>query len=281
MTPVQLDLVRPLLEASLREDIGPGDITSEAVVDTAARARGEFLTRDDVVVCGLPIIEEVVRLSDPALRIERLSEDGAGLSAGGTIAALEGNARSILAVERVALNFLQRLTGIATATRAYVSEVEGTRARILDTRKTVPGYRFLDKYAVRCGGGTNHRSGLFDSILIKNNHLVFHSGPAVAVRCAREHAGADVEIEVEVRSLDELRGVLDSGATRILIDNFDVRAAGEAVSIADGRVPLEASGGITLESVRSYAETGVDYISVGALTHSVRAADIHLALIPC
>jgi nicotinate-nucleotide pyrophosphorylase (carboxylating) len=281
MTRAELDLARSLVEAALREDIGPGDITSEAVIDADACARAAYLTREDIVVCGLPVAREVARMTDPDLRFEALSEDGGALCAGEVMARIEGRARSILAAERVSLNFLQRLTGIATATRAYVQKVGGTGARILDTRKTVPGYRRLDKYAVRCGGGTNHRNGLFDAILIKDNHLVFHAGPGQAVRRAREHAGPDMQIEVEVQSMDQLLEALDSGADRILIDNFDPDEASRAVRIAAGRVPLEASGGITLDSVRAFAEAGVDYVSIGALTHSVRAADIHLALTGC
>ena len=280
MTPLELDSIRPLLVAALEEDIGPGDLTSRVVIESDVRARAEYATREDVVVCGLPVAEAVAHLVDRSLLFVALSKDGDALEAGSVLARIEGRARSILAAERTSLNFLQRLTGIATRTRSYVCRVEGTGARILDTRKTVPGHRLLDKYAVRCGGGTNHRAGLFDGILIKDNHLAFHRGPGEAVRRARDHAAAAAEIEVEVASLAELREAIGSGADVILIDNFSPDDARKAVEAANGRVPLEASGGITLDTVRAFAEAGVDYISVGALTHSVRAADIHLTLTP-
>jgi nicotinate-nucleotide pyrophosphorylase (carboxylating) len=278
MTPAELALVRPLIERALEEDIGSGDLTSMALVDPLARASGEYVTREEIVVCGLPLVHEVARILDPELRCRSLVSDGTLVPAGAVLAQVEGGARSILAAERTSLNFLQRLTGIATATRSYVRRLPDASTRILDTRKTVPGYRPLDRYAVRSGGGSNHRNGLFDAILIKDNHLIFCGGPGDAVRRARLHAGESVFIEVEVQSMEELREAIDSGADRILIDNFDPSEAREAVRIAGGRVPLEASGGITLETVGAYAGAGVDYISIGALTHSVRAADIHLAL---
>lgn len=271
---------RPLIERALREDLGSGDITSRALVPPEARGCACWITREDVVVCGLGVVSEVVRLVDPGLRFEALLSDGDPAEPGAVLARVEGSARSILAAERTSLNFLQRMTGIATATRDYVARVEGHRARILDTRKTVPGFRLLDKYAVRTGGGTNHREGLFDAVLIKDNHLAFSAGPAEAVGRARREARSGVSIEVEVESLDALEAVLGSGPDRILIDNFDPLEAREAVRIVAGRVPIEASGGITIETAAAYALAGVDYISVGALTHSVRAADIHLSLEP-
>jgi nicotinate-nucleotide pyrophosphorylase (carboxylating) len=271
---------RLLIERALREDVGTGDITSGALVPEDARARGSWVTREAVVVCGLEIVREVVGLVDPELGFEPLLSDGDPAPAGAALARVEGSARSILAAERTSLNFLPRLTGIATSTRAYVARVEGHRARILDTRKTVPGFRLLDKYAVRTGGGVNHRQGLFDAVLIKDNHLAFCPDPADAVRRARARVGPGVLIEVEVESLEALAIALRAGPDRILIDNFDPARVREAVGIVGGRVSVEASGGITLENVGAYAEAGVDYISVGALTHSVRAADIHMSLEP-
>jgi len=209
-----------------------------------------------------------------------VSADGASVAAGTVLAEIRGLARPILTAERTSLNLLQRMCGIATLTRQYVVRIQGTRARIVDTRKTAPGLRVLDKYAVACGGGMNHRMGLFDGVLIKNNHLVFHASPAEAIKEARSHLGHLVKIEVEVRNLDELRVGIDSGADVILLDNFDPQQTRRAVEIAAGRVPLESSGGITLDTVRSFAEAGVDYISVGALTHSVSAVDIHLRVTP-
>jgi nicotinate-nucleotide pyrophosphorylase (carboxylating) len=280
MTPTDIDRVRPLLESALREDIGGGDLTSDAVIPALARARGDYVTREDIVVCGLPLGHEIARLIDPDLSFRMIVADRDRVSAGGVLARVEGNARSILASERTTLNFLQRLCGIATAAGAYVGCLEGSPTQLLDTRKTVPGHRWLDKYAVRCGGGVNHRAGLYDAVLIKNNHIAFCRGPGEAVRRARERLGREIMIEVEVRSLPELEEALASGAGRILIDNFDARDAAEAVRLAGGRVPLEASGGITLKTVRAFADAGVDYVSVGALTHSVRAADIHLTVNP-
>lgn len=280
MIPSDIDRVRPLLETALREDIGSGDLTSQAVIPPLARARGDYVAREDIIVCGLPLGNEIARLIDPDLCVRLVAADGDRVVAGSVLAHVEGNARSILASERTTLNFLQRLSGIATAAGAYVACLEGTATRLLDTRKTVPGHRWLDKYAVRCGGGVNHRAGLFDAVLIKNNHIAFCSGPADAVTRARERLGREIMIEVEVRSPAELEEALASGAGRILIDNFDPKEAAEAVRAAAGRVPLEASGGITLQTVRSFADAGVDYVSVGALTHSVRAVDIHLALSP-
>lgn len=280
MIPPDIDRIRPLLEAALSEDIGGGDLTSEAVIPTLARARGDYVTREDIIMCGLPLGNEIARLIDPDLCFRVVAAEGDRVDAGSVLARVEGNARSILASERTTLNFLQRLSGIATAADAYVACLKGTATRLLDTRKTVPGHRWLDKYAVRCGGGVNHRAGLFDAVLIKNNHIVFCSGPAEAVRRARERLGREIMIEVEVRSLAELQEALASGAGRILIDNFDPKEAAEAVRVAAGRVPLEASGGITLATARAFADAGVGYLSVGALTHSVRAADIHLALSP-
>jgi nicotinate-nucleotide pyrophosphorylase (carboxylating) len=206
--------------------------------------------------------------------------DGDSVSPGIAIAHLRGSARSILAVERAALNMLQRLCGIATLTRQYVDCIAGTRARIVDTRKTVPGLRVFDKHAVACGGGMNHRMGLFDGVLIKNNHLAFHSSIGEAILEARRHLGHLVKIEVEVHRLEELSQAIEAGADVILLDNFTPEQTQKAVAACGGRVPLESSGGITLETVREFAETGVDFISVGALTHSASAADIHLRVTP-
>jgi nicotinate-nucleotide pyrophosphorylase (carboxylating) len=186
----------------------------------------------------------------------------------------------LLTAERTTLNFLQRMSGIATLTRQFVERVHGTRARIVDTRKTAPGLRVLDKYAVACGGAMNHRVGLFDGVLIKNNHKAFNASPAHAIRAARRHLGHLVKIEIEVHYLDELLDVLEAGADVVLLDNFSPELTRRAVEIVGGRVPVESSGGVTLENVRAYAETGVDYISIGALTHSAPAADIHMRITP-
>jgi nicotinate-nucleotide pyrophosphorylase (carboxylating) len=280
MENVDLQLLRPLLLAALREDIGSGDITSRAVIPAGAKARARFTTKQALVVAGIPVAREIVHLVDPALEFEPLESEGASVAAGTPIAEIRGSARSILTVERTSLNLLQRMCGIATLTRRYVDRVQGTRARIVDTRKTAPGLRMLDKYAVTCGSGMNHRMGLFDGVLIKNNHLGFHASVNAAIRSARAHLGHLVKIEVEVRSLEELRIALEAGADVILLDNFDPQQTRDAVKFVAGRVPIESSGGITFDTVRDFAEAGVDYISIGALTHSVPAVDIHLRVTP-
>jgi nicotinate-nucleotide pyrophosphorylase (carboxylating) len=280
MENVDLQLIRDLLLAALREDVGSGDITSRAAVPETARAVGQFRTKQELVVAGLDVAREICQLVDPRLDFTTTAADATLVPAGSILAEIRGSARSILTAERTALNLLQRMCGIATLTRRYVDRIQGTRAQIIDTRKTAPGLRVLDKYAVRCGGGMNHRTGLFDGVLIKNNHLAFHPTVKDAVSEARRHVGHLVKIEVEVRTLDQLQVAIDAGADVILLDNFDPAETHKAVELAAGRVPLESSGGITLDTVRNFAETGVDYISVGALTHSVPAVDIHLRVNP-
>jgi nicotinate-nucleotide pyrophosphorylase (carboxylating) len=276
MNSIDLTLLRDTLLAALREDVGAGDLTSRATIPSDARASAAYRAKQGLVVAGVRVIEEIVRLVDPQIEFKATSSDGASLQTGGILAEVKGPARAILTAERTSLNLLQRMCGIATLTRQYVDKIQGTRARIVDTRKTVPGLRVLDKYSVACGGGMNHRMGLFDGVLIKNNHIAFHSSAAQAVKEARRHLGHLVKIEVEVRSLEELESALSAGADVVLLDNFDPAETRKAVALVAGRVPLESSGGITLETVRSFAEAGVDYISVGALTHSVPAVDIHL-----
>ena len=276
MDNLDLQLLRDSLLAAVREDVGAGDITSHATIPANARATGRYTTKQTVVVAGVPVIREIMRLVDSDLQFDAIASDGASVPAGAILAEVHGSARSILAVERTSLNLLQRMCGIATLTHQYVDRIAGTRTRIVDTRKTAPGLRVLDKYAVSCGGGMNHRMGLFDGVLIKNNHLIFHPSVAHAIQEARRNLGHLVKIEVEVRTLDELRTAVDGDADVILLDNFDAEQTRRAVGIVNGRIPLESSGGVTLETVRSFAEAGVDYISVGALTHSAPAADIHL-----
>jgi nicotinate-nucleotide pyrophosphorylase (carboxylating) len=280
MTSIDLELIHDTLLAALREDIGSGDITSRAVIPADARARACYTSKQSLVVAGVLVAEQIVRLVDPALEFKVIEPEGASVTKGTPVAEIRGSARSILTAERTSLNLLQRMCGIATLTRQFVERIQGTRARIVDTRKTVPGLRVLDKYAVTCGGGMNHRMGLFDGVLIKNNHVAFHESVEKAVQAARAHLGHLVKIEVEVRDLDELKTALSSGADVILLDNFNPGTTRQAVKLVDGRVPLESSGGITLETVRDFAEAGVDYISVGALTHSVPAVDIHLRITP-
>jgi len=280
MNPIELTLLHDVLLAAIREDVGSGDITSRATIPSVARASARFTTKQPLVTAGTPIAGEMVRLVDQELEFEQVTADGTAAPVGTVLGEIRGSAQSILTVERTSLNLLQRMCGIATLTRQYVDRVNGTRARIVDTRKTAPGLRILDKYAVACGGGMNHRMGLFDGVLIKNNHLAFHRSVADAVNEARRRLGHLVKIEVEVRSFDELRNALGTGADVVLLDNFTPEQTRKAVEIVGGHIPIESSGGITLETVREFAEAGVDYISIGALTHSVPAADIHLRVTP-
>jgi len=266
-----------LLERALAEDIGPGDLTTAAVLPEAVEATGTFLAKSSLVVAGLPLVARLYALLDPAIRFQAIAEEGA-LVARGPLAVARGDARALLRGERTALNFLQRLSGIATLTRRYALRLEGTRAKLLDTRKTTPGLRVLERYAVRAGGGSNHRFGLFDAVLIKENHAELAGGVGAAVRRARRQA-AGQKIEIETRDLAEVRDALEARADAVLLDNMSVHDVRQAVGLVAGRVPLEVSGGITLENIRDYAEAGVDFISVGALTHSAPATDISFEVI--
>ena len=263
------------IRAWLAEDLGDGDVTTEAVVQADARCAARVLLKEPGVVCGLAAVDAVFRVVDPELEWEALHEDGERLDPC-ELAQLSGRARAILSGERLALNLLARLSGIATLTRRFVDAVEGTGATILDTRKTTPGLRALEKEAVRCGGGENHRLGLFDAILIKDNHLLFASGLGDAVERAR---ATGLPVEVECDTLDQVREALAVGADRILLDNMSPAELGEAVALTGGRAELEASGGVTLTTVRGIAETGVDFVSIGALTHSARSLDVSLEVL--
>jgi len=270
------ETVDRVLAAALAEDVGTGDVTTDGVVPADARCRAELLVEEPGVVCGIPLALEVFVKLDPAVTGAALVQEGALLEAPGAVARLEGLARAVLTGERTALNLLGRLSGIATLTRRYVDAVEGTGATILDTRKTTPGLRELEKYAVRCGGGRNHRVGLYDMILLKENHLRVAGGIRKAVAALGPRNGTPLEVEAE--TLDEVRDALDAGVDRILLDNMRLDDLRRAVDVAGGRVPLEASGGISLDTVRAVAETGVDFISVGALTHGARSLAVSLDL---
>lgn len=263
-----------LVEAALAEDLGPGDATSLAVLPDGLRGSARIEARAPLVVAGLEVAREV--FEQTGARLEPLAADGEAVEPCSALASVEGEALAILSAERTALNFLQRLSGIATLTHAYCLAVLGTRAQIIDTRKTTPGWRVLEKYAVRCGGGGNHRMGLFDGILIKDNHIAAVGGVANAVKLARSRGGRDLAIRVEVESIDQARQAIDAGAAALLVDNQPPAALAQVVELAAGCVRVEASGGVTLESVAEIARTGVDEISVGALTHSAPAADIAL-----
>jgi len=271
--------VGALIDLALAEDLGAGDRTSEALVPAAARARGRVRAKQALVVCGLPLLERVFRrLGD--VRGSAEADEGALAAPLQVLATLEGPARALLAGERVALNLLQHLCGIATLTRAYVERVRGTPLVVRDTRKTLPGMRALAKYAVRTGGGTNHRLGLDDAILIKDNHLALGGGEvAAAVRRARA-ALPGLPLEVECRTVAEVAAAVAAGPDLILLDNMPLADVAEAVRIARGRVPLEASGGVTLEQLEALARAGVAFVAVGALTHSAPAADLNLKIEP-
>jgi nicotinate-nucleotide pyrophosphorylase (carboxylating) len=264
------------IEEWLAEDIGEGDVTTRQVVPADATCEAVILVKEPGVVCGLDVAEELFAALDERIRFEQLAVDGDQVEEGARVAFLSGPARPILTGERTALNILGRLSGIATATRRFVDAIEGSGAEVLDTRKTTPGLRALEKYAVRCGGGRNHRFGLFDGILIKDNHLAVAGSIGAAVRRA---ASAGVPVQVEVESLEELREALDGGADSVLLDNMSPDTMQEAVALTAGRATLEASGGVTLDTIRTIADTGVDFVSVGALTHSARSLDVSLEVL--
>jgi len=285
VAPADLALPRELVEAAvaaaLAEDLGlAGDITSEATVPTGKRASGVIATRKAGVVAGVQVVEAAFKALDADTRVEVLIADGGKLKPGDIIARVSGNARALLGAERVALNFLGHLSGIATLTRAYVDKVKGTRARIIDTRKTTPGLRAFEKHAVRAGGGLNHRFGLYDAILIKDNHIAAAGGIAKAMTGIRNRAGHMVKIEVEVTTLAELDEALAQGPDAVLLDNMPIPMLKAAVDRVAGRIVTEASGGVTLDTVRQIAETGVDLISVGALTPSAPTLDVGLDFDP-
>ncbi len=266
-----------LIRAALAEDIGPGDVTSRLTVPAGRFCRARLVARTDGVLAGVDVSRQVFLALDRSVRFTPKLQDGARYGKDQVLASVQGRARPILAAERTALNFIQRLSGVATTTRRFVDAVRGTRAVILDTRKTTPGWRNLEKHAVRCGGGTNHRSGLHDMVLIKDNHIAAAGSTTAAIeRCRR----SQLQVEVETRTLADVREALAAGAKRILLDNMTVARMKQAVTLARGRAKLEASGGVTLRNVRRIAETGVDYISVGAITHSAPAADIALDFLP-
>jgi nicotinate-nucleotide pyrophosphorylase (carboxylating) len=272
--------VRQAVQRALAEDIGAGDATTLATVPETATASAAIRAREPLVVSGLALAESAFQTISPDVRIVRIAGDGDHVLADKNLITLTGPARALLSAERVALNFLQRLSGIATLTAQFVQAIKGTHARILDTRKTTPGWRRLEKYAIACGGGTNHRMGLFDMVLIKDNHLAALKGEspnpiAAAVQRARNHY-PKLKVEVEADTLEQVEQALDAGADFVLLDNMNPSQMRQAVQRARGRAQTEASGGVNLASVRAIAETGVDLISVGALTHSARAVDIGL-----
>jgi len=272
--------IETFVRDTLAEDLGPTgrDVTSESVIPADARFSGTMDSRDAIVVAGLPIAEAFFRYLDPDIELELLVQDGDFVAPGTDLMRLKGKARALLTAERSALNTVQHLSGIATMTRAYVDAIKGTGCTLLDTRKTIPGLRVLEKYATRTGGGTNHRMGLWDAAMIKDNHVAVAGGVAEAVRRAKSAGIAEVILEVD--HLDQIEPGLAAGATHLLLDNMDPDMLRSAVALVAGRVPTEASGGVTLDTIRAKAETGVTYISVGRLTQSAPAADVGLDFAP-
>lgn len=275
---IHTHIIRKLIQAALEEDISTGDITTTAVLTGNETGKAKALAKAELVAAGMGVFKEAFFVLDSKLQFTGYYDDGQMVRKGGVLAEISGNLGSILTAERVALNFLQRMCGIATLTRKYVDTIKGTRAKILDTRKTAPGLRCLDKYAVKIGGGMNHRFGLYDGVLIKDNHIAAAGGISKAIARARGRYPHTLKVEVEVKNLLELEEAFTSGADVIMLDNMAVGDMKKAADIINGRVPLEASGNVSLANVRQIAETGVDFISVGALTHSVPAADISLKI---
>ena len=272
------ELVDKLIDLSFAEDIGDGDHTTLCCIPEEARGKSRMIIKEEGILAGVKIAEEVFNRFDSTLKVEILINDGTKVKPGDVAMVVEGSVRSLLQTERLMLNIVQRMSGIATITHKYMELLKGTKAKVLDTRKTTPGMRILEKMAVKIGGGENHRIGLFDMILLKDNHVDFAGGISNAIDCCHEYLEAknkDLKIEIEVRSIDELNQVLEhGGVNRIMLDNFSVEDTRMAVDLIGGKYEIESSGGITLDTIRSYAECGVDYISVGALTHSVKSLDI-------
>lgn len=275
-----IPFVEELIELAVREDIGDGDHSSLACIPHDERGRMKLLVKQDGILAGVEVAEMILRRLDGQVSLEKLIGDGAAISKGDVVFYVEGRLISLLQAERILLNVMQRMSGVATQTAVYVKRLEGLKTKVLDTRKTTPGMRVLDKMAVKLGGGENHRIGLFDMVILKDNHIDFAGGITAALTKTRQYLqekGKDIRIEVEVRSLDDIREVFAAGGCeRIMLDNFSPELTREAVALIDGRIETESSGGITLDNLREYAECGVDYISVGALTHQIKSLDLSL-----
>lgn len=275
-----IDNLEELIAMALHEDVGDGDHSTLACIPSTAIGKAKMVAKKPGILCGAEVGKKVFELVDPSLKVELLKNDGDALEAGDIVMRVSGPSGSILTAERTALNFMQRLSGIATQTNKMVRMLDGLHTRLLDTRKTTPNMRLLEKYAVKCGGGTNHRIGLYDMVMLKDNHVDFAGGIEQAIDRTHEYLkakGKDLRIEIEVRNLDELERVMQHGGVdRIMLDNFDVPTLKKAVARIGGRYETEASGGITEETLRSYAESNVDFISVGALTHHIKSLDLSL-----
>lgn len=269
-----LEAIAPIIDAGLNEDVNTGDLTTDLLIPADTQTTAIMIAKADGVIAGLPVAEAVFKKLDPNVHFICHITDGSKVKYGDLICTIEGTYRALLTGERLALNFLQRMSGIATETSKYVKAVKGTKTEILDTRKTVPGLRLLDKYAVKAGGGTNHRIGLYDMVMIKDNHISVAGGISNAVKAIKPNIGENIKIEVETTTIDEVQEALNAGADIIMLDNMNNETMKKAVGIIAGRAKVEASGNMTLERVKEVAATGVDYISIGALTHSVIALDI-------
>jgi nicotinate-nucleotide pyrophosphorylase (carboxylating) len=272
------DLARADAQRALQEDLGPGDLTA-ALIDPARRVRGRVIAREAAVICGAPWVSAALQQLAPDAQLRWHVAEGQRCEAGAVVFELEGPARAVLSAERTMLNFLQLLSAVATKTAAHVQAVQGTRAQIVDTRKTLPGLRLAQKYAVRTGGGANHRIGLYDAVLIKENHIAAAGGVSAVLRATKAQAAAARFVQIEVETLDQLDEALEAGATMVLLDNMDLPTLREAVRRNAGRAVLEISGGVTLDGLRALAETGVDRISIGGLTKDVRATDFSMRLL--
>ena len=272
------ELIDKLIDLAFAEDIGDGDHTTLSCIPDTAMGKSRLLIKESGILAGIEVAKEVFRRFDPTMKVEAFMPDGTAVKPGDVPMMVEGRVQSLLQTERLMLNILQRMSGIATVTHRYVERLEGTGTQVLDTRKTTPGMRILEKMAVKIGGGANHRIGLFDMILLKDNHVDFAGGIEKAITRAREYCkekGKDLKIEIEVRNLDELQQVLNvGGVDRVMFDNFSPELTRKAVAMVNGRYETESSGGITFDTIRDYAECGVDFISVGALTHSVKSLDM-------
>ena len=272
------ELIDKLIDLAFAEDIGDGDHTTLSCIPATAMGKSKLLIKEEGVLAGIEMAKEIFHRFDPELKVEVFINDGAEVKPGDVAMVVSGKVQSLLQTERLMLNVMQRMSGIATTTRKYVKLLEGTKTRVLDTRKTTPGLRMIEKEAVKIGGGVNHRIGLFDMILLKDNHVDFAGGIDKAINRAKEYCkakGKDLKIEIEVRNFDEIKQVLElGGVDRIMLDNFNIENTRKAVEMIAGRFEIESSGGITFKSLRDYAECGVDFISVGALTHSVKGLDM-------
>ena len=273
-----MDSIQQLIEIALKEDIGPGDITTDHLIEPNLPGRGTIIAKEPLVVAGLEIVERVFRCLDPDAQLRSEYKDGDAVASGDTIAEVEGRLRALLSGERTALNFLQRLSGVATFVRAHVNELKGKNSRLVDTRKTTPGWRVLEKYAVRVGGAHNHRMGLYDGVLIKDNHIAACGGIKKAVDRIRADVSHLLKIEVEASNLKQVEEALEAGADVIMLDNMSLQEIQEATALIDGRAVVEVSGNVKKSLLKSLADTGADIISAGALTHSARSVDISMRI---